>query len=353
MNFDLLRHLPLLLKRRRLIPKLLRNYKKLLIDKRPVLRTVDFSVTFVCTCECEHCYIQPLVDHTRTALDLEEKKRVIRELLELGAVAINFVGGEPLCDPDLEQLIASIPPSEGVAVVTTNGVLLDEALLDRLIEAGLGILCVSLDEPDAAAHDAFRRRAGTFDQAMRAIVAAEQRGLECVINSVITEEKLLDGRAARLVEMAREQHAKINLALPVPVGRWAKRGIERLSPAADAEMARLRRLSHVRWDGQSNYLKPGCGAGVEKLAITAYGDVLPCGGIQLTFGNVRDKPLRDIWRDMLAYPQFSHLTDRCPLSEDPDFIRRYLDPIERCEMPKPLPAEMVLGPRGDAPADHE
>jgi MoaA/NifB/PqqE/SkfB family radical SAM enzyme len=343
-NLDLLQHVPLLLRRRHLVPKLLRNYKRLLLDKKPVLRTVDFAITTGCTCACDHCYAALLVDPSRTPLNLEEKKRVIDETLELGAVAINFVGGDPLCDPDLARLLAHVPPSEAVSVVTTNAALFDEPLLDRLIAAGLGVLAVSLDDPDADAHDAFRHRPGTHARAVAAIRAARERRIECVVNSVITDAKLLDGRAARLADFARSQGAKINLSLPVPAGRWSGRELEHLSPEAETELQRLRGQSHVRWDGQSNYLHVGCSAGVEKLSITAYGDVMPCAAIQISFGNLRERPLRDIWGELLANPRFARVTDRCPLAEDKDFVARYLAPLGQAETVKPLPARDVLGP---------
>ena len=38
----------------------------------------------------------------------------------------------------------------------------------------------------------------------------------------------LDGRAAKLVDPAHRHKAHINLALPVPVGRWAPHGPEHL-----------------------------------------------------------------------------------------------------------------------------
>jgi len=312
MNWKLLSHAPLLFKRRRLIPKLIRNYKKLIFDRQPVLRTIDFSTTFECTCRCDHCYVAPLLDRTRPPLDLSEKKRVIDQALSLGAVAVNFLGGEPLCDPDLLDLVAHVPPNEAVPVVTTNAVGLDEAMLDKMIEAGLGILAVSIDEVDPAAHDAFRHFEGAFQKAMDAVATAEKRGLECVINSMLTSEKLLDGRAAALVELARRYNAHINIALPVPVGRRASHGQEHLPPKA-------------------------------QLAVTAYGDVLPCGAIQLSFGNVRDMPLRAAWENMLRYPRFQKIRDGCPVSEDPEFIERVLRPIQRAGTPPPVPAKEVLG----------
>ena len=256
-------------------------------------------------------------------------------------MAINFLGGEPLCDPDLPALMAHIPPAEAVSVVTTNGVLLDAAMLDRLIEAGLGILAVSLDDPDPEAHDAFRGRAGTFAAATAALTQARRRGVTCVINSILTEASLLDGRAARLVDLARRYGAEITVNLPIPVGRWAKNGPTRLSPAAEEAMARLKALRHVRWDGQSNYLRPGCVAGTEKLAISAYGDVLPCGVIQLSYGNLRERPLRDIWRDLRSQRVLFMQGDHCPFSDDSDSVRHILKAIESSST-KPLPVARFL-----------
>ena len=172
---------------------------------------------------------------------------------------------------------------------------------------------------------------------------AQKRGLECVINSMLTSEKLLDGRAAALVELARRYNAHINIALPVPVGRRSPHGQEHLPPKAREELDRLRSQPHARWDGQSNWLKSGCAAGVEKLAVTAYGDVLPCGAIQLSFGNVREMPLRAAWENMLRYPRFQKIQDGCPVSEDPEFIEHVLGPIQRAGTPPPVPAEQVLG----------
>jgi MoaA/NifB/PqqE/SkfB family radical SAM enzyme len=341
MNPFLLTHAPLLVRRRSLVPKLIRNYWRLLIHHEPVLRTADLAVTPLCNCACEHCYAQPIVDESRTPLSLAEKKRVVREALDLGAVTVNFVGGDPLCDPELEQLVAAVPAAEAVPVVTTNAVLLDEARLDRLIEAGLGVLAVSLDDPEPAVHDAFRHREGAYRQAIKAVAAAERRGLECLIDSTVSEAQLLDGRVARLVQMAREHRAKINLSLPLPVGRWARHDVEKLSPRAAAELTRLRGLAHVRWDERYNYLTPGCGAGSEKLAVTAYGDVLPCVAIHVTFGNIRERPLREIWREMRAHPRFARVTGSCPLVEDADFIDACLR-LARSSQPKPIPAADFL-----------
>ena len=84
-------------------------------------------------------------------------------------------------------------------------------------------------------------------------------------------------------------------------------------------------------------------AGIEKLAITAYGDILPCGGIQISYGNIREVSLREAWEEMLRNPEFSKVRECCPLSEDLDFIERILKPIEKTGAQMPLPAKQVMG----------
>ncbi|NOZ85416.1 MAG: radical SAM protein [Deltaproteobacteria bacterium] len=331
------------------MPKLAFDYYRLLVKKEPVLRSVDFATTFECVCHCKHCYAAALRDDSRELLDFDKKKKVIKEALDLGAVAINFVGGEPLCDPDLVDLVASIPPSQAVPVVTSNGVILDERMIERLANAGLGILAVSIDDPDPRKHDRFRGRPGAFNAAVSALEAARARKIECIVNSSITEEKLLDNRAGMLVAMARAYGASINLSLPSPVGRWQPNGFEKLSPRASQILDDLMARPHVRWDGDSNWLEPGCGAGREKITITAYGDVLPCGLIQNAFGNIKDEPLRYIWHRMTRHPMFNVHRNYCPTAQEPGFLDELsssmdLESGEKAE-PPPLARPMIKIPR--------
>lgn len=335
---DLLRHAPL-------IPKVAANYAALLAGRKR-LRTVDFALTFDCQCNCEHCYARPMTNTTEAPMTFDEMRSAIDQCLALGAITINFVGGEPMCHPRIVDLVASIPRHRGVPVMTTNGIGLTEANVRRLAEAGLSYVAISIDYDDAERHDRFRGRKGVYEAAMAGVTRARQAGLGVIINTLVTPDNLDDGTVDRLVEFARGIGARITLGLPAAVGNWESKGVVKLTEAQRARFDGLLKLPHVRWDGATNYLREGCGAGSEKLNITAYGDVLPCALIHVGFGNVKREPLAAIWQRMLDQPRFRHMAPRCIAAEDRGFIDEVMQKVN-AQAARPLPSDRVFGREGE------
>jgi len=323
-----------------LVPKLAWNYAKLLAGK-PVLRSVDFAFTFECQCNCAHCYAKPMIQAGGTPMTPLQFKSAIDQALALGAVTINFVGGEPLCDPQVYELVAHIPRRRAASLITTNGHDLDRLAVAKLKAAGLSYAAVSLDFDDARRHDAFRRKPGLYVRARAGIELLRAAGIGVIINTTVTQETMDDGTVERLVAYAKSIGARITLAVPSMVGNWECRGEVILKPESQAKLDAFHRMPHVRWDGQTNYLREGCAAGIEKISISAYGDVLPCGLIHVTFGNLKDEPLEAIWRRMISVPEFSQIHERCITSSDHEFIERYIKKINE-EKIRPVPSGAVF-----------
>ena len=64
------------------------------------------------------------------------------------------------------------------------------------------------------------------------------------------------------------------------------------------------------------------------LYVSPYGDVQPCVYVFLSFGNVREEPLADIYRRMHEHPV---LADRSQLNlclmQNPEFVREHFHEI--------------------------
>ena len=96
-----------------------------------------------------------------------------------------LTGGEPLLRPDLAEAIREIR-SRGFGIgIVTNGWFYDEAMHQKLMEAGLGSMTISLDGLKDS-HDWMRGRPGSFERALRAIEisAAEPRLYSDVVTCV-------------------------------------------------------------------------------------------------------------------------------------------------------------------------
>ncbi|HDZ17367.1 MAG TPA: hypothetical protein ENH75_03710, partial [archaeon] len=59
---------------------------------------------------------------------------------------------------------------------------------------------------------------------------------------------------------------------------------------------------------------------------SAYGDVAPCDFTPLSFGNIRNQTLREIWRKIVRHPAYNHRATFCRM-QNPKFRNLYIDPI--------------------------
>ena len=107
--------------------------------------------------------------------------RRIDKLGELGATMIHLSGGEPLLHPEVDKIIARIRKTGALAGTITNGFLLGPRIINRLNEAGLDHLQISIDnlKPDEVSMKSLK----TLDRKLQAL--AEHADFQVNINSVV------------------------------------------------------------------------------------------------------------------------------------------------------------------------
>jgi MoaA/NifB/PqqE/SkfB family radical SAM enzyme len=112
---------------------------------------------------------------------LAEMYRRIDRLGELGTSVISFSGGEPLLHPELDLLIRRIRGTGAIAGMITNGFLLNADRIQKLNDAGLEHMQISIDnvEPD----DVSKKSLKTLD--LRLQWLAEHADFHVNINSVV------------------------------------------------------------------------------------------------------------------------------------------------------------------------
>ena len=142
------------------------------------------SVTQRCNLHCKGCYAQALHRDEAAELSPEAMGRLLDEAHELGISIVLLAGGEPLLRPDLLDLTEG--RRDTLFALFTNGLLLDEACIDRLAAQRHVIPVISL-EGHQADTDA-RRGRGVHAHTVQIMGRLRRRGLFFGTSMTITRQ---------------------------------------------------------------------------------------------------------------------------------------------------------------------
>lgn len=137
-------------------------------------------------------------------LTYEEILKVARAAVALGVSKIRLTGGEPLLDRNLYELIhglAKLPAIDDLAL-TTNGMLL-APMAQKLADAGLHRVTVSLDSLDAAVFRRMSGGRGDLAKVLAGIEAAERSALSPIKINVVVQRGVNDHTIMELLQHFR------------------------------------------------------------------------------------------------------------------------------------------------------
>src|SRR5579859_1719308 len=131
-----------------------------------------------CNLSCAYCNEY---DDFSDPVPLEEMYRRVDKLGVLGATLVTISGGETLLHPQLDEIIARIRSNGAIAGLITNGYLLTADRIQRLNQAGLDHLQISIDnvKPD----DVSKKSLKVLDKKLQLL--REHAEFHVNINSVI------------------------------------------------------------------------------------------------------------------------------------------------------------------------
>jgi radical SAM protein with 4Fe4S-binding SPASM domain len=141
---------------------------------RPV---VVWAVTKACNLRCVHCYASASANASPDELTFEQGAALLDDLKRFGVPAVLFSGGEPLVRPDTPALIGYARSIGLNCTLSTNGLMIDAPMADRLAALGLKYSGISVDGVRAR-HDKLRGLTGAFDGTVAAIDRCRAVGIK-------------------------------------------------------------------------------------------------------------------------------------------------------------------------------
>jgi len=303
----------------------------------PVAMT--FAVTYKCQLNCEHCSAGKHFNKDKIELSTDEAKKLIDDAQKLGVTIIAFTGGEPLLRDDIFELISYVDQRKAMPVMFTNGQYLTDENVDKLADAGLYSIFLSIDNPNPEEHNRLRGMPGLFDIAIEGLKRLKSKGIFVGFSSYASRSGVAQGLYKQLHELAIKLGLhNIILFDCVPTGNMLKDTSEMLTYELrerlhnySAEVFRKKivpPLSSQSWQNSVEaYLSGiGCLAANIQYYASAYGDISPCDFTPISFGNIRNESLKRIWMRMVKHPAYNHRSPFCRM-QNKDFRKYYIDSI--------------------------
>lgn len=250
-----------------------------------------FELTYRCNLHCRHCYV---VRDIEDELTTEEVKSALDQLAEVGCLYLTFTGGEPLVREDFFEL-ATYARRRGFEVsLLTNVTLVTPEVAHRLYDLAIVDVDVSLYGAEPRTHDWVTQVPGSFERTQAAIEYLVQEGISVQVKVPIMKVNV--DQIGRIRDLVQEMGAEF-ICDPF------------LTPRNDRspEPLQFRLSDEELYSVLGYYMPPGsldpeggwdliCTAGRISGSISPRGDVYPCVALPLRAGNIREKPLAEIWR---------------------------------------------------------
>lgn len=298
----------------------------------------NWELTLKCTLNCVHCGSRAGKARPNE-LCLDECYRVADQLVSLGCKNLTLIGGEVFLFKGWEKLAAYLTDNGLVVNIVTNGYILGELEIDKIRQAGLFNVGISMDGMETN-HNQIRGRGDAFQRLKNSLDLLRQHGIATGVITTLMQSNFNDLEAMYTFLIKRGVQVW-QLQLASPMGNLADQEDVTLSPlqvkqviefirgkSREREMIVLAADSIGYFDDNETYIRGnsspicywgGCSAGISSVFIDSIGNVKGCGALYddiFIEGNLRERSLGEIWNDPggFAYNRkFSpdQLTGRC------------------------------------------
>ena len=282
---------------------------------------VGISVTNKCNLKCVHCiYSAGVQDENEFSTD--EIIDLLEQSKNMGVYTVEFLGGEPFCRDDIDQLIIEARKRGLGVVINTNATMINRGWVQKFKDDVM-LFKIGFDGSSDDEHDDFRKGEGAYKRTLNAISYIQEAGIDTCL--ITTLHKNNFKRIGEIVLKASQIIKKgvFTITLLTPRGRGENIRDLMLEPEevkfALSEIKKMKaRLSNsnprflIKEELPESLLLDSCEkndsitglrlctAAVTQMGISADGWAYPCTtmmGYRSDDHNVRTNKLYDIWNN--------------------------------------------------------
>ena len=274
---------------------------------------MDLAITYRCNNDCAHCYNAR--ERNFPELHTENWKHILDQLWALGVPHIVFTGGEATLRNDLPELITHAESNGQITGLNTNARrLADTRYVQKLIDAGLDHVQITVESCDEQIHDEMMRAKGAFKQTIQGLKNVLGTQLYVMTNTTMLRSNVhkIPDTLDFLAELGVPT-VGLNALIYAGQGLTVGTGLHERELQPILEMAIRKTSEHNQrliWytptqycnfdPTQSNLGVKGCTASLYSMCIESNGNVLPCQSYYHPLGNMLTDPWDSIWNHQLS-----------------------------------------------------
>lgn len=300
------------------LPYAISNAEQLYTEKVGGITSVMLELTYRCSEKCIHCYNEGATRNdeeistrgNREELTLDDYKRLIDELYNLGLMKVCLTGGDPFSKPVAWDIIDYLY-CKGVAFdIFTNGQKIVNDV-ERLANYYPRLVGVSIYSGIAEVHDQITRVKGSWERSMSVVRQLSALGIPMNLKCCVMRPNV---KTYYMVADIAKQYGvvpqfEINLTDSIEgdkcVSKYLRMTKEQLEIVLrDDNVPLYVGKEAPNYGGQKKLEEDNaCGAGDNSLCITPEGNVIPCCAFHSLFGNLKEQSILKILSDSkeLAY----------------------------------------------------
>ena len=263
---------------------------------------VLWEVTSKCAQNCLYCYNRS----PKATKELSGKRlfQVADEIIKARVFALCLSGGDPIRRPEYLELLQYLSKA-GISVGTVLSGFRVTPEVVRVLAGAATNVQISLDGATAEVHDHVRGRKGSFDDAVGAIKQLVEYGKEVHVAFAATKLNIhqfsdvynlckeLGVQSLRTQRLVFTGKAKDNLGDIVATDEDCNRLTEFCKSVNNGNKP------DVLFGDPTQHITLGLDHGLSLLArITAEGYVSPSPYLNIFFGDLNEKSMKEIWSDM-------------------------------------------------------
>ena len=262
------------------------------------LLTMEIECSRVCNFRCPYCYEDA---ETNNELSLDEIRQLVLQAKELGVRGIIILGGEPMIYSHIFEVIGFIHDQDLKVEMFTNGSNIDAGNARRLAELDVKVvLKMNSRDPErqnllCGIPDAHAVIADAFENLKQA--GYGKGGKPMAASSVVSTVNI--DELEEMWNWLRDQKIDPYFEMITPQGNavgnnWLYVEPERVEALFNRLAASDEKRFGAGWKPQPPLAGERCMRHQFSCYVDARGDVMPCVGVNLSIGNIREKPLKRI-----------------------------------------------------------